>query len=291
MKILISGCNGQLGLSLTKQLVDYKDISVVALDRNEFDVTNRDLVFKEVFNYKPDVIINTAAYTNVDKAEEEKSKAYLVNRDGPKNLADISQEQGITLIHVSTDYVFDGDKKEAYIESDVANPQGIYGLSKLDGENEILKSCDKSIIVRTAWVFGEYGSNFFKTMLKLSEKKESISVVDDQIGGPTYSGDLAKALIQIAIKSVEHESDVKYGIYHFSGFPYVSWYDFSKEIFLELRNKSEKCLTSTILPISSVDFGAIANRPKSSKLGMKKINEEFGVEPSDWKFALKNIKN
>ncbi|MFA0037476.1 dTDP-4-dehydrorhamnose reductase [Vibrio sp. 10N.261.52.A1] len=288
MRVLITGCNGQVGSCLTEQLANNEKITVLALDRQHLDITNQDAVGAVVTEFQPNVIINAAAHTAVDKAEEEVALSYAINRDGPKYLAQAAQTIGAAILHISTDYVFEGNKVGDYIETDPTNPQGVYGESKLAGEIAVAESCDKHIIFRTAWVFGEHGNNFVKTMLRLGATRDALSIVGDQSGGPTYAGDIAKALIQIA-KCITQGDTVEYGVYHFSGLPHVSWYEFADAIFdVAVQQKlfeNKPALTS----ITTDQYPTPAKRPSNSRLSNKKIMTNFFIEASDWKVALNNI--
>ncbi len=288
MRVLITGCNGQVGSCLTEQLANNEKITVLALDRQHLDITNQDAVGAVVTEFQPNVIINAAAHTAVDKAEEEVALSYAINRDGPKYLAQAAQTIGAAILHISTDYVFEGNKVGDYIETDPTNPQGVYGESKLAGEIAVAESCDKHIIFRTAWVFGEHGNNFVKTMLRLGATRDALSIVGDQSGGPTYAGDIAKALIQIA-KCITQGDTVEYGVYHFSGLPHVSWYEFADAIFdVAVQQKlfeNKPALTS----ITTDQYPTPAKRPSNSRLSNEKIVTNFSIEVSDWKAALDNI--
>lgn len=288
MKFLITGNHGQVGSCLVSQLKAMPDVEILAVDRDKLDITNQEQVNRVVTLFKPDVIINAAAHTAVDKAEQEIELSYAINRDGPKYLAQAAQNNGAVILHISTDYVFAGDKDGSYNEMDPVEPQGVYGQSKLAGEVEVAEACKRHIILRTAWVFGEHGNNFVKTMLRLAESRESLSVVSDQIGGPTYAGDIAHALITIANKIV-NESDNSYGIYHFSGLPHVSWYDFAKSIFDKAREQHLLDKEIDVNPIATVEYPTPAKRPANSKLDTQKITQKFGLNASDWQLALSDL--
>ena len=200
-KIMITGAYGQVGFCLTQQ-AQANGWDVLAIDRDKLDITDPQAVNTLVKEYQPDVIINAAAHTAVDKAETEIDSSYSINRDGPKYLADAAAAVGAVILHISTDYVFAGDKDGIYTESDPVAPQGVYGASKLAGEQVVMAANDKHIILRTAWVFGEHGNNFVKTMLRLGIQRDELGIVADQFGGPTYAGDIAAALLTIAEKAV-----------------------------------------------------------------------------------------
>ncbi|WP_135445133.1 dTDP-4-dehydrorhamnose reductase [Vibrio tasmaniensis] len=289
MRVLITGCHGQVGSCLTKQLASNENTLVLALDREHLDITSQESVNAVVSEFQPTIIINAAAHTAVDKAEEEVELSYAINRDGPKFLAQAAQNLGAAILHISTDYVFEGNKVGEYLESDITNPQGIYGESKLAGEIAVTEACDKHIILRTAWVFGENGNNFVKTMLRLGENRDALSVVGDQFGGPTYAGDIASTLIKIA--NIINQGDVvEYGVYHYSGLPHVSWFEFAEAIFNVAVEQGVIASKPSLTTIATEQYPTPAKRPSNSKLSTDKIMTLLAVEPSDWKAALSNIK-
>lgn len=288
MRVLITGCHGQVGCSLTEKLAKETNTTVLALDRDCLDITNQEAVKAAVAEFQPTIIINAAAHTAVDKAEEEVELSYAINRDGPKYLAQAAQYVGAAMLHISTDYVFEGNKLGEYVETDATNPQGVYGASKLAGEVAVAQACDKHIILRTAWVFGENGNNFVKTMLRLGATCEALNIVGDQFGGPTYTGDIADALIQIANR-IEQGNAIEYGIYHFSGLPHVSWYEFAETIFDTAVNQGLSNKKPSLTSITTEQYPTPAKRPSNSSLSTGKINKAFSIEASDWKVALKNI--
>ncbi|PMO17528.1 dTDP-4-dehydrorhamnose reductase [Vibrio sp. 10N.222.54.B6] len=288
MRVLITGCYGQVGSCLTKQLADNENTTVLALDREHLDITNQEAVSTAVAEFKPSIIINAAAHTAVDKAEEEVDLSYAINRDGPKYLAQAAQSVGAAMLHISTDYVFEGNKAGEYVETDATNPQGVYGKSKIAGEIAVAEACDKHIILRTAWVFGESGNNFVKTMLRLGEDRDALSIVGDQFGGPTYAGDIANALIQIA-KRINQGDAVEYGVYHYSGLPHVSWFDFADAIFDVAVEQGVVAKKPSLTSITTDQYPTPAKRPSNSRLSTEKITQGFSVKASDWKAALNNI--
>ena len=288
MRVLITGCYGQVGSCLTEQLANNENITVLALDREHLDITNQEDVNTIVAEFQPSIIINAAAHTAVDKAEEEVDLSYAINRDGPKYLAQAAQRVGAVILHISTDYVFEGDKIGEYVESDITNPQGVYGESKLAGEIAVAKACDKHIILRTAWVFGENGNNFVKTMLRLADNQDALSIVGDQLGGPTYAGDIASTLIKIA-KRITLGGAVAYGVYHYSGLPYVSWFDFANVIFDIAVEQGVIVKKPNLTSITTGQYPTPAKRPSNSRLSNEKIIAGFSVEASDWKAELNNI--
>ena len=284
MRVLVTGSKGQVGQCLVEQLLE-KEYTTLALDRNQLDITFPEAITQTMDEFKPDIIINAAAYTAVDKAEGESESAHLINGDGAKYLAQAASKIGAALLHISTDYVFSGEQDGEYRESDTPAPQGVYGVSKLAGERAIQAYCERHIILRTAWVFGEHGNNFVKTMLRLGRQRDSLSIVSDQFGGPTYAGDIASTLIQMAEKIITNES-VKFGIYHFSGLPHVSWFDFASHIFDAAVEQKVLTRKPELSAITSDLYPTPAKRPANSKLSVQKIKEQFGIDASDWKRAL-----
>lgn len=288
MRVLITGCYGQVGSCLTEQLANHKNTAVLALDREHLDITNQDAVNAAVIEFQPTIIINAAAHTAVDKAEEEDELSYAINRDGPKYLAEAAQKLGAAILHISTDYVFEGNKAGEYAETDATNPQGVYGKSKLAGEIAVAQACEKHIILRTAWVFGENGNNFVKTMLRLAATRNELSVVGDQFGGPTYAGDIANTLIKVA-QRISEGYVVEYGIYHYSGLPHVSWFEFADAIFDIAVEQGAIAKKPSLINITTEKYPTPAKRPSNSRLSTEKITRDFSVKASDWKAALNNI--
>ncbi|MCU8006062.1 MULTISPECIES: dTDP-4-dehydrorhamnose reductase [Shewanella] len=288
MKILIAGKNGQVGRCLVDLLEAQTELTFLALGREELDITDPIQVDKIVSEFQPNIIINTAAYTAVDKAEQECELANAINRDGPHNLAHAANKINAVIIHISTDYVFDGVSAESYTESDATAPQGEYGRSKLAGEQAVAQVCPKHLILRTAWVFGEHGNNFVKTMLRLAKTRDTLGVVADQFGGPTYAGDIANAILTIS-KQIARDSHA-YGIYHFSGFPHVNWHTFAEKIFEIALEQNVLVQPIQVNPITTLDYPTPAKRPANSRLNCDKINNAFGIKQSDWQAALVRIK-
>lgn len=287
MKLLITGSEGQIGTSLTKYAV-MNNCQVLALNRVQLDITDKSLVDQIITTFSPDVIINAAAYTAVDKAETESSIAYSVNKDGVAYLAHAAAQNHSALIHLSTDYVFSGQKSKPYHENDLTCPCNVYGKSKQAGEMEIARYCSNHIIIRTSWIFGEYGHNFVKTMLRLAQSKHELSIVGDQVGAPTYAGDIALTLLKIAHDVFLKKNHHLWGTYHYSGMPNTTWAEFAQLIFYlayqqQLINQKPK-----INIISSSEYHTPANRPMNSCLDCSKILFNFGIQPSDWKRVLKD---
>lgn len=288
MRVLVTGCYGQVGSCLTNKLDNDGRITVLALDREHLDITSQDAVNAVVFDFTPNIIINAAAHTAVDKAEEEVDLSYAINCDGPKYLAQAAQSVGAAILHISTDYVFEGNKVGDYVEIDMTNPQGVYGESKLAGEIAVAEACEKHVILRTAWVFGEHGNNFVKTMLRLGEKRDTLSIVGDQFGGPTYAGDIANTLIQMA-RRIDQGDVIEYGVYHYSGLPHVSWFDFANAIFDIAVEQKVLARKPKLTSITTDQYPTPAKRPSNSRLSNEKIIAGFSIGASNWKAALHNI--
>ena len=277
-KILVAGANGQLGKCLQKIAADYEDrFTFVFTDSVEMNITDRDAV-EEIFDeVKPAYCINASAYTAVDLAEQEEEKAFAVNAEGVGNLAEACAEHRAVFIHVSTDYVFDGDGSMPYSEDDFTNPLGVYGRSKLAGEELALENCASTIILRTSWLYSEFNKNFVKTMLNLFASKPELGVVNDQFGQPTNAHDLAEAIMQII------ESGTKeFGVFHFSNYPETTWYEFAAKI-AEISGSSVK-----INPISTEQFPTPATRPNRSTMCLDKIEQVYGIEPRNWQNSLED---
>ncbi|EGR3970394.1 dTDP-4-dehydrorhamnose reductase [Vibrio cholerae] len=288
MRILVTGSRGQVGHCLVQKLSIMKEVVFLAVDRDQLDITHPAQVDAVVNEFKPNIIINAAAHTAVDRAEQEIELSYAINRDGPHYLAQASQKVGASILHISTDYVFSGDKPNPYLETDPTAPQGVYGESKLAGEIAVAQACPRHIILRTAWVFGEHGNNFVKTMLRLAQSRDELSIVGDQFGGPTYAGDVADALISM-VQYIEQGSKPKWGVYHFSGMPYSSWYDFASAIFQAAEQYKVLVKQPLLSSIPTSAYPTPAKRPANSRLDCSKLETQFGIKPSDWQSALNNI--
>jgi dTDP-4-dehydrorhamnose reductase len=277
MKILILGCKGQLGRCLNDQLTN-TDHEVIYTSREQIDIADFEVTKRKILEFFPDLIINATAYTAVDKAEQDQKTANLINHLAVKNIADICNQLKCWLIHVSTDYVFDGNSKVPYKEDDKTNPQGAYGETKLRGELAIQASGCKHIIIRTAWVFSEYGNNFLKTMLRLGAEHDELSIVGDQIGCPTYAQDIARSIVEI-IPQLNSRKDN--GIYHYCGDQPCSWYDFANAIFDQAMAYNLK-IPSIVNSIETSAYPTPAKRPAFSVLDCLKIENDFGVLASNW---------
>lgn len=286
MKVLITGAKGQVGQELVA-LCDSDGFSVIATGREELDITQMDSVAQFVRQHNPQLIINAAAYTAVDKAESEAGLAYAINRDAVSNLSEISQQMDIPLFHISTDYVFDGNKPSAYLETDTCNPLGVYGASKLAGE-QFVQQLSRHIVLRVAWVFGEFGNNFVKTMLRLGLQRDSLSIVDDQKGGPTWAWDIANVLLTIA-QDYRDKGNVDWGTYHFTGSPVVSWFDFATAIFDEAEQQGKVPDKPLLNAIPTEDYPTPAKRPANSALDCSKLFKTFDLSPADWHRGLTRV--
>lgn len=276
MRILVTGKNGQLGQCIQSIIDQYPKIHFTFKSSSELDITNKTAVLNLFNTDQFDYCINCAAYTAVDKAETDDYKAKAVNVIGLNNLAHTCKENNTTLISISTDFVFDGSSNISYLETDITNPLGVYGKTKLEGEQVISKILDKHFIIRTSWLYSEYGNNFMKTMLRLGEERDDLSVVGDQIGSPTYAVDLAKTLLMFT-----KTRNTNYGIYHFSNRGECSWYDFAKEIF------EQSSIEIKLNKINTEDFPTEATRPKYSALNSSKIEKTLGIKVPYWKESLK----
>jgi len=275
MVVIVIGANGQLGQALQYIAHDYSGIQFHFFTSKGIDITKKNTIELAWKQLKPDFCINAAAYTAVDKAETESNKAQSTNVEGVQNLAEVCQAFHTVLLHISTDFVFDGNKEIPYTETDITNPQSVYGNTKRGGEFAIINTLQTYFIIRTSWLYSQFGNNFMKTMLRLAQEKSSISVVDDQIGTPTHAIDLAKMLLTI----IQSKSKA-YGIYHFSNQGSTSWHGFAKKIF-ELNH-----VAITLLPIRTSEYPTPAKRPKYSVLDSSKIKTAFNITIKNWDTAL-----
>ena len=281
--LAIIGSSGQLGWELVRK-GEARGLQVLALDYPEIDISVPASIDSQVDFSEIDLIINAAAYTAVDRAESEPKMAFAVNRDGPANLARRCRDRRIPLIHVSTDYVFDGTKEGAYIEEDPVVPLGVYGESKAAGEADVRKMLPEHFIIRTAWLCGVHGHNFVKTMIRLGREKETLRVVSDQSGCPTFAADLAEALLDIARQASKSKS-VPWGTYHYCGAGATTWHGFAEAIF-KLAGEYEKFAVKRVEPISTAEYPTPVRRPAKSVLDCSKIEKQFGIRPRPWKEGL-----
>ncbi len=291
MYVLVAGGNGQVGSEFNALATD--NIHVAALGSAELDVTSPDSINAAIERYSPNVIINAAAYTAVDKAETEAEIAYKINRDGVANLAAACKKQDIPLIHISTDYVFDGKSKEPYSEEDISNPQGVYGASKLAGELALKECWEKHIIVRVSWVFGQYGNNFVKTMLRLAEDRDELSVVADQWGAPTAARSIAENLLKCAERcnsgeSEKGEKSVTWGVYHLPSSPFTNWHGFAESIFAKAAKAGYLTKAPRVKPIASSEYPTPASRPENSRL-ISIADKDKLFTPCQWETELDTV--
>lgn len=276
MKILVTGANGQLGKSIRKVFSGDPSLEVIYTDVAELDITDREEVDHFIRENKLDFIINCAAYTAVDKAEKDDLRAAAINTGAVGNIAQAAALHKVKVIHISTDYVFNGENYRPYEENDEPYPRSIYGRTKLEGEGILTSFCTNSLIIRTAWLYSEFGGNFVASMLRLASERPSLNVVSDQIGSPTYAGDLAEAIHHI----IKHDKWLP-GIYHYTNEGVASWFDFSKAIF-EIAGKKVE-----VNPIPSSQYPTPAKRPLYSVLGKMKIKNTYGVKIPYWRDSLK----
>lgn len=277
-KILVIGGNGQLGSCFKKVATHFeKQFEFNFADSQDLDITNRSAVEDFVEDYKPDFCINAAAYTAVDLAEKEAEKAFAVNAEGVANVAEACKKSKTVLIHISTDYVFDGESNISYSEDNFTNPQGVYGASKLKGEELALENNPRTIVIRTSWLYSEFNKNFVKTMLNLFSTKDELGIVADQFGQPTNANDLAEAVMKII------ESNPKtFGVFHFSNYPETNWFEFASKI-AEFSDSKIK-----LKAITTEEFPTPAKRPKRSTMALDKIEHVYGIEPIHWEHSLQD---
>ena len=275
MKILVTGYNGQLGYDVVKEL-NSRSVECRGVDREDFDITDRDETVGYICGYAPDAVIHCAAYTAVDRAEDDEENCRKVNADGTENIAVACEKLRAKMLYVSTDYVYGGDGEAPFETDSPTNPKNVYGVTKLEGEKAVMKYIDKFFIVRTSWVFGINGSNFVKTMLRLGDEKESLNVVCDQVGSPTYTPDLARLICDLIVTE-------KYGIYHVTNENYCSWAEFAAEI-MNLGGKK-----TVINPVPSSEYPTKAERPHNSRLSKKCLDEAGIKRLPTWQDALKRF--
>jgi len=276
MKILITGINGQVGHALMRELIEHE---LIGLTRQDCDLTNPDQIRQVIDQHQPDLIINPAAYTKVDQAEDEPELAFQINRDAPKVMAEKARKYNIPLIHFSTDYVFDGEKKGAYVEDDPTQPLGVYGQSKYEGEEAIREVGGLTYIFRTSWVYSSIGHNFYLTMKRLSQELDELKVVADQTGVPTSNQFIAEQM-KIIIPQLNENNT---GIYHLVPNGSCSWYDFAKQIISQTNLQFNQ---DNLYPIATHDFPTKTKRPANSVLSNVKIKQIFNLNFSDWQSCL-----
>jgi dTDP-4-dehydrorhamnose reductase len=284
MKILLTGLDGQLGQQLQPLLAPLGDLTTVG--RETLDLANPENISRVIEEVKPEIIVNAAAYTAVDKSESEVELATAVNGTAPGILAAEAEKLGATLIHVSTDYVFDGTRSVPYLETDPTNPLGVYGGSKLMGEEAIQQTNAKYVIIRTAWVYGALGKgNFVKTMLRLGKEREELRVVYDQVGTPTWTGDLAKAISEL----IPRLNADNLGFYHYTNSGAISWYDFAIAIFEEAEKLGFPLKIKRVVPITTAEYPTPAKRPAYSVLNCAKISKVLETHPPHWRQGLREM--
>ena len=279
MRVLITGSNGQLGSEIKEMAANYKKLDFIFKDLPDLDICNFNLLQSFIIDNNINAVINCAAYTAVDKAEEDSIIATKVNYEGVLNIVNALENVNGKLIHISTDYVFDGDHFFPYKESDPVSPIGVYGETKREGELAVINSALDSIVIRTSWLYSSFGNNFLKTMLGLGSEKDSLNVICDQIGSPTYAKDLAKTCLDILSRSEQLSEKGK--VYHYSNEGAASWYDFAISI-MEFS-----LINCKVNPIQTEDYPALVKRPKYSVLNKTKIKEDFKIEIPYWKDSLK----
>lgn len=284
-KILITGSKGQLGSEIMFISDKFPDFEFCFTDYEELDITDPQKVKTFIADFKPDYLINCAAYTAVDNAETDFAKANFLNADAVGFLAKYSSEYNCRMIHISTDYVFDGIGPRPYKESDQTNPKSAYGKTKLNGEIQCAEQNKNNLIIRTSWLYSAYGANFVKTMLRLGQEKNEIGVICDQVGTPTNAADLANAILEIISGTENGEIDFIPGVYHYSNEGVASWYDFTKAIF-EITG-----INCFVKPIASEDFPSKVARPAYSILNKSKIRLNFGIRIPYWRESLKHYLN
>jgi dTDP-4-dehydrorhamnose reductase len=287
MRVLITGAQGQVGKELVRTAA-LQGLNVIAAGRAELDITKLNGVESYFESQYADIVINAAAYTAVDKAEEVQDVAFGINKKGAENLAVACVKRNIPLLHISTDYVFDGTKSEAYSEGDEISPLGVYGISKWQGEEAIRQQLPQHIILRVAWVFAAEGNNFVKTMLRLAQDRNELNVVADQFGGPTPAKNIAETLITL-VKQYQKENTLEWGTYHYCGTEKTNWCDFAKEIFKQAKEKGLIDKEIKVNAITTAEYTTPAKRPFNSMLDCSKIKNTFGVEMPSWKEALKDV--
>lgn len=307
MRMIVTGAQGQVGWELTRRATALGH-EVLAWDVAELDITDADAVDQALDASGAELVINAAAYTAVDKAEQESELAFAVNRDGPAHLAAACARLKIPLLHISTDYVYDGAKIDPYVETDPTTPLGVYGASKLAGDEAVRKLLPRHLILRVSWVFGVHGHNFVKTILRLAREREELRIVADQRGGPTFAGDIADVLLELAGRIAEIDANNAWGIYHYCGEPATTWRGFASAIVERARDderspkrrgRSRKSNTiakpaqpdkplmvQTVTPITTANYPTPAARPMNSVLDCAKLSTRFGIQPRPWQPGL-----
>lgn len=287
MRILVCGANGQVGRELVERAANF-GLTAIGRGRQQLDITSSEQIERDLQQFQPQMIINAAAYTHVDNAEKDEQQAYAINRDGPRNLAAAASRAGVPLLHLSTDYVFCGEGDRPCREDDHTAPTGVYGASKLAGEQAIAEQLPEHLILRTSWVYGLHGHNFVKTMLRLGAERDSLGVVSDQVGGPTEAGNIAGVLLWLA-RHYAREGSLAWGLYHYSGAPACSWYDFAEEIFRQAEALGLLARRPQVRPIATSDYPTPARRPAWSVLDCSRLHAQYGISQRDWRRDLADV--
>ncbi|MCQ4296701.1 dTDP-4-dehydrorhamnose reductase [Pseudomonas stutzeri] len=286
MRILVCGAGGQVGRELVERAVGF-GLEALAPTRAQLDISKPEQV-AAAMRQRPKLIINAAAYTHVDNAESHSEQAYAVNRDGARHLAEAAAHAGIPLFHISTDYVFSGEADHPYTDGDATGPTGVYGASKLAGEEAIRARLPAHLILRTSWVYGVHGHNFVKTMLRLARQRDALGVVSDQIGCPTQAGTIASVLLELARRHAAG-AELAWGVYHYSGAPACSWYDFAAEIFRQGEAAGLIERQPTVSPIATAQYPTPARRPAWSVLDCSRFESTFGLKLHAWQDDLADV--
>ena len=287
MRVLITGAGGQLGCELLRRATG-QILELIPVTHDEMDITISDSVRRVFERQAPGLVINTAAYTAVERAEEEPERAFAVNREGARNLAVACRDAGIPLFHISTDYVFDGEKSAPYTEEDSPNPCSVYGRSKFEGEQAVAQIVGQHLCLRVAWMFGAAGRNFVHSILRQADELDTLGVVCDQRGTPTWAGDFADGLLSLAERQARGES-LAWGLYHYSGGPAVTWFDFAGEILKSARELGMIRRSPQLTPLSADEFSGSASRPANSVLDATRLQHVFGIGPGDWRNGLRQV--
>ena len=287
MRLYVIGTEGQVARALREAAIDYPDVVFGCSGRSEVDILDPKVVEKALSAFSPDLVINPAAYTAVDRAESESDLAFAINRDGAGNVAAAAARLGIPIVHLSTDYVFDGNKSGRYVETDAVGPTGVYGRSKLAGEHAVAAANDRHLILRTSWVYAPFGSNFVRTMLRLSADRDRLTVVDDQVGCPTYAPDIAAAVMMISRQIEGSNWQERFGgVTHLAGPDEVTWYDFARRIIRLAETKRARSVT--VDAISTADYPTAAHRPVNSRLCCDRLASVFQIRLPGLESSLEN---
>ena len=286
-KILVLGCSGQVGNELVRFICP-EDFTIIGLSHAVADITKRNDISNIIQNSRCSLVINAAAFTEVDIAEKKRNLAYKINEKGTYNVGEACRKAGVPLIHISTDYVFDGTKNTGFIEDDLVNPLGVYGASKNAGEVALREVLKEHIILRTSWVYSSTGKNFVKTVLRLGNEREEISVVDDQYGCPTSAHEIAQVIIEMACQVIFNDKKDKWGTYHYCGDTKMTWYAFACEIF-NVVSKLNGCSVPKIIPITTNQYPTAARRPQNSVLNCLRINQVYRIQQKPFIFNLSQV--